>query len=363
MGIFTTIIVRPIFNLLVIIYNYLPGHDFGIAIIIFTALIRLALWPLMKKQLHQMKVMRKLQPEMKRIKQETKGDKQKEARLMQELYKEQGINPFGSIGVLILQLPILIGLYEGLRRIINDPHQIVSFPYSGVEHLGWIQHIAHNIHDFHATLFGVVDLTRSAASSHGFYWPAFILVLLAAILTYYQSKQMQPTDKNARKLRDIIKASGQGKQADQSEMNAAIGRSTRYFLPAILFIFMIQYTSAISLYILTSSLVAYLQQLYILREDTEDMEKLADKKSRKKSSGADANSSGKGAIIEGELAEKSDKPAPKPEKPKPQKPSKKSAKQPAKSQASKSASSKPPASLARPKAYSKTGGKKKRKKR
>jgi len=98
---FTTFIVQPIFNLLVLIYAMLPGHNFGFAIIIFTVLVRLLLWPLVKKQLHQTKAMRKVQPELKRIKAAAKGDKRKEQQLMMELYKERGINPFGSIGILI----------------------------------------------------------------------------------------------------------------------------------------------------------------------------------------------------------------------------------------------------------------------
>ena len=97
---FTTIITRPIFNLLVLIYALLPGHNFGLSIIIFTVVIRILLWPLVKKQLHQAKAMRKLQPELKRIKQATKGNRQKESMMLMELYKERGISPFGSIGIL-----------------------------------------------------------------------------------------------------------------------------------------------------------------------------------------------------------------------------------------------------------------------
>jgi YidC/Oxa1 family membrane protein insertase len=73
---FTTLIVQPIFNLLVLIYALLPGHNFGFALIIFTVIIRLLLWPLVKKQLHQARAMRELQPEIKKIKQATMGDRQ-----------------------------------------------------------------------------------------------------------------------------------------------------------------------------------------------------------------------------------------------------------------------------------------------
>ena len=131
---FTTLIVQPIFNLLVLIYALIPGHNFGISIIIFTIIIRLLLWPLVKKQLHQAKVMRQVQPQLKKIKADAKGDRQKESQMMMELYKEKGINPLGSIGILLVQLPIFLALYSGIRRIIDNPHQIITFAYAPLQH-------------------------------------------------------------------------------------------------------------------------------------------------------------------------------------------------------------------------------------
>ena len=115
---FTTIIVQPIFNLLAFIYAILPGHNFGLAIIIFTIVVRILMWPLVKKQIHHAKAMRELAPELRKIKIAAKGDRQKESALTMELYKEKEINPFASLGIILVQLPILIGLYVGLRRII-----------------------------------------------------------------------------------------------------------------------------------------------------------------------------------------------------------------------------------------------------
>ena len=67
-SIFDVVIVKPIFNLLVGIYDILPGHNFGLALIIFAIVVRLLMWPLVKKQLHQARAMKKLQPEIKKIK-------------------------------------------------------------------------------------------------------------------------------------------------------------------------------------------------------------------------------------------------------------------------------------------------------
>ncbi len=298
---FTTLIVKPIFNLLVLIYAMLPGHNFGLAIILFTVLIRVLMWPLVKKQLHNAKAMRELQPELKRIKKEAAGDRQKESMMVMELYKERGINPFSSIGVLILQLPILIGLYSGIRRIITDPHNLVSFAYAPLQHIGWLQTLASDIGRFDHTLFGVVDLTRSAVEkTGGIYWPAMLLVLGSAVTQYYQSKQLMPNDKNARKLRDILKDAGGGQQADQSEVNAAVGRSTRFFIPVMIFFLTVNIASALSLYWFVSGLVAMIQQGRVLTRDEEELEAEAGKPSKR---------SGKTRVyvIEGEVVNKSTK--------------------------------------------------------
>lgn len=281
---FTTFIVQPIFNILVLIYAVIPGHNFGLAIILFTVLMRLIMWPLVKKQLHHTKIIRKLQPELKKIKKAAKGDRQKESMLMMELYRERGINPFAPLGPLLIQLPIFIGLYSGLRRIVDDPGQLTSFAYPFVQNIDWMQTIAADIHKFDETLFGVVDLTRSAIGSEGFYLPAFIIVVASVIVQFFQAKQIMPQDAEARSLRQILKEAGQGKQADQSEVNAAVGRSTLYLLPALIFLFTVGIASALSLYWLAAGVVAYIQQSIVLNKDVEELEAEADKKPKTKKS-------------------------------------------------------------------------------
>jgi len=275
---FQALIVKPIFNLLVLIYGLLPGHNFGLSIIIFTVVVRLLMWPLIKKQLHQAKAMRDLQPEIKRIKAATKGNKQQESVMMMELYKERGISPLGSIGTLIIQFIILIGLYIGLRHVVDNPHAILDNSYSWIRNLSWLKALAADIHRFDATLFGVVDLTRPALK-HGqpIYYPALIIVLGSAVAQYFQSKQLMPQSKDSRSLRTILKEAGSGTPADQGEVNAAIGRGTRFILPLFIIFFTISLASALSLYWLMSGIVAYIQQARILGKDETEMEAIADK--------------------------------------------------------------------------------------
>ncbi len=300
-SIFEVVIVKPIFNLLVLIYGILPGHNFGLSIILFTIIIRLLMWPLVKKQLHQAKAMRDLQPELKRIKKATKGNRQQESVMLMELYRERGISPFGSLGTLVVQLIILIGLYSGLRRVVTNPHAIIDYSYSWLHNLSGLKALAANIHSFDATLFGLVDLTKSAVHpGQRLYVPALIIVLGSAVAQFYQSKQLLPTPKDGRSLRTILKDAGSGKNAEQSEVNAAVGQSTKYLLPFMIVIFTISLASALSLYWLTSGIVAFIQQDRILGKDEVEMEQLADK-------------AGQTTVIEGEVIEtKTTKPASKP---------------------------------------------------
>lgn len=289
---FTTFIVQPIFNLLVLIYALIPGHNLGLSLIVFTILIRLLMWPLVKKQLHHAKAMRELQPEIKRIKAQTKGNRQQESLLMMELYKEKQVNPFSSLGILVVQIPILIGLFSGIHKIINNPHALIDFSYEPIRNLGWMQKLAGDINLLDNTLINLVDLTRAALDkAGGVYWPAMIIVVAGAIMQYYQSKQLLPQDKEQRSLRAILKEASSGKQSDSSEVNAAVGRSTRWLLPAMIFIFTVNIASALSLYFLTSGIVAYIQQAKILNQDKEEMQTVA-------------TGAGKKRVIEGEVVEK-----------------------------------------------------------
>lgn len=301
---FTALIVKPIFNLIVLIYALIPGHNFGLAIILFTVLVRLLMWPLVKKQLHQTKAIKRLQPEIKRIKASAKGDKQKESMLMMELYKERGINPFASFGIILVQLPIFIGLYSGLKRLVDNPQVVSDFTYGFVRNMSWIKELSADITKFDSTLFGAVDLTRAALEkSGGVYWPAMFIVIGSAVMQYYQSKQLLPTDKDSKGLRRILKEAGEGKQADQADVNAAIGRSTRYLIPGMIFLVTVNIASALSLYWLTSGIVAFWQQSKVLNSDEEEMEKVADKPASKKSQ-----------AIEGEIISTKSTPTKRPKK-------------------------------------------------
>lgn len=267
---FTTVIVQPIFNLLVAIYALIPGHNFGLAIVLFTLVIRWLMYPLLKKQLFHTKAMRSLQPELKRIKKEAAGDKQKESMLTMALYKEKQINPLSSLGLVIVQIPLFLALFSCLKRIVEDPNAVINFSYSWVRDFSWMKTLASDIGRFDNTLFGLVDLSRSAlGKTGGIYWPAMIIVIGSSAIQYFQIKQTMPTDKEARKLKQILKDAGSGKNADQAEVNAALSRNMSYIFPVMIFFLTVSFAAALSLYWLVSGLVAFIQQDRLLKKDEE----------------------------------------------------------------------------------------------
>ncbi len=282
MNIFDLIIVQPIFNLLLGLYSIIPGGDFGVSLIIFTILVRFALFPLVKKQLHQTQAMKKMQPELKRIKAKAKGNKQMESMMMLELYKKHGVNPFRSIGILLIQLPIFIALYSVIRIFTQNRAEIAHYTYSFMQNIGPIHQLIQHPNQFNEKLFGIIDLTKTAFSNHGVDLFVVVLALLAATTQYIMSKQTMPQAESKKRLRDVMAEAADGKQADQSEMNAIVSGKMIKVLPFFMFFIMISVPGALALYYAVSNLVAVGQQSYLLKKDEEEMEEIADEPDIKK---------------------------------------------------------------------------------
>lgn len=296
MNIFDLLIVQPIFNLLIGLYSIIPGGDFGISLIIFTVLVRFAMYPLIKKQLHQTQAMKKLQPELKKIKAKTKGNRQMESMMMMELYKKHGVNPFRSIGILLIQLPIFIALYSVIQIFTLHRDEIAKFSYGFVEQLAPVQQLIQHPEQFNEKLLGVVDLTKSAFTTNGVDIFLVLLAIVAAVTQYIMTKQTMPQQENSKRLRDVMAEAAEGKQADQSEMNAIVMGKMAKVLPFVMFFIMISVPGALALYYAVSNIVAVGQQSYLLRKDEEELEELADEPTKKPGKKATAKAREKAAV-------------------------------------------------------------------
>lgn len=286
MSFFDEFIVRPILNLLMAIYSLIP--DFGISIIVFTILVRLLLWPLIKKQLHQAKAMRKMQPELAKIKKQYAKNPQMRNLAMMELYKKHNISAFGSIGVLIIQLPILIAMYRVVQIFVSSRADLGKYVYDFVKNLPVANNLVNNPDQFNQNFLGIIDLTQHAVSKDGIIIGLLVLAGVAAYLQYLTSKQLSPQSDSKRKLRDILAEAGGGKEADQSEVNAIMTRKMMKFMPIMMFMVTIYLPAALALYLATASAVGYLQNHIILKQDSLEMEEVANKKTAPQKSIASA---------------------------------------------------------------------------
>lgn len=276
MNIFDILVVQPIFNLLIGLYSVIPGGDFGVSVILFTIIVRFALYPLVKKQLHQTQAMKKLQPQLAKIKAKSKGNKQLESMQMLELYKENGINPFRTIGILLIQLPIFIALYSVIQIFTAHRDNIAKFTYDFMEGIAPIKALIENPDTFNKMFLGFVDLTKTAFVDGRIDIFLVILALIAAYTQYIMGKQTMPHNESKKRLRDVMAEAAEGKQADQAEMNAIVMTKMMRVMPFIMFFIMINLPGALALYYATSNIVAVIQQSFLLKKDEEELEEIAE---------------------------------------------------------------------------------------
>lgn len=273
---FQTFVLDPIFNLLLALYSVVPGGDFGVAIILFTVIVRTIMYPLLRKQLNQTALMRKLQPQLAKIKKAAAGNRQLEAMQQMELYKKYGVKPFSSIGVLLIQLPIFIALYQVIQIMTMHRDQVARHAYDVIEKLAPIQQIIQHPEQFNQHALGFIDITRTAMGKDGIDIALFILAIIAGATQYIISKQIMPTTGKKRTIRQIMADAAEGKQADAADMNTAIASNMATIMPFFMFFIMINLPGALALYYVISNIIQMAQQHYILKQDEVEMDEIAD---------------------------------------------------------------------------------------
>lgn len=222
----------------------LPGHDFGIAVIILTLIIRFAMWPLTGKQLRSQKKMQALQPEIAKLKVQAAGDKQKEQQLLMELYKEKEINPFSACLPLLVQFPFLIALFFVLKKTTLPIDQFSALLYAPVRNLPYIQQLLTSQVAYKPELLGFLSMSA----------PSAMLAVIAGITQYIQVKMIAP------------------KNIDPSDQQAKMTSSMNYLFPAMTTFIAWKLPAALPLYWITGNSVAIFQQWLIMREEVDKME-------------------------------------------------------------------------------------------
>lgn len=298
------IVVRPIVNILFVIFNLV--HDFGLAIIIFTILVKLLMMPLTKRQLNQTKLIRKIQPELTQIKKNCKGNKQLESLQTMDLYKRYNVKPFASILTLIIQLPIFIAIFSAIRviatplpqdNLMNRAYDIVAYEGSEIKDLEEKQEVyladltnteipaeEKAAYDFQPQLFGLINLNVKASDAlmGKFSWSAlFILVcaVMASVVQYWATKQQMPSGKSEKKkkFRDILKEAKDGKEIDESDISSMTTGQMSAMMPIMMFIIMFNLNGALAFYYFLSNVITVIQQRSVLKKVDAEIDATTDK--------------------------------------------------------------------------------------
>jgi len=217
-------------NALLFIYN-LVGQNFGIAIILFTILIRIVTWPLNAQQMKGAKAMQDLQndKDWQAIQKKYAKDKEKLAQEQMRVYREKGINPFGSCLPTLIQFPILIALYQSIiRALAATPLDLLKLSQS----------INPNF----------LDVAKLIPLNSKFLWmnlgqpePYYILAIVVAATTYLQSKLTLPPSTNP------------------NDQSAAMGQSMTITMPLMLGWFALTFPSGLAVYFITSNVLGIVQ--------------------------------------------------------------------------------------------------------
>lgn len=237
---FHVILYQPLFNLLILLYEYIPGRDFGVAVIVLTLITRIIVYPLAAKSIKSQKAMTELQPKLKKIKKKYKNNKEKEMKAVLALYKESDINPASGCLPLLIQLPILIALYrvfwEGLQP----------------DSMKWLYNFVSNPGSIDPIFLGFLNLDK----------PEYLLAFIAGILQYIQVKMtlsktpLSSESKDKKNKIDFV-------QMMQTQMVYLFPIFTVYILSPMS---SWKLPSAIALYWIVTTLFAIWQQYSIFRE-------------------------------------------------------------------------------------------------
>jgi YidC/Oxa1 family membrane protein insertase len=233
-----TLILDPMINTLLLIYSFL-GQNFGLAIIAFTIIVRLITFPLTAQQMKSAKAMQDMQKSKKwqDMQKKYKGDREKLAQEQMKLYKEMGVNPFGSCLPTIIQFPIIIGLYQAIiRALAVTPIQLLNLS----DHIYPFINASALIPLNNRFLWMDLSLPEKdfGLAIAGIGIP--ILAILVVISTYLQSKLMTPT-------------------TAPGESGAGMTQAMNLYMPLFMGYLAYTFSSGLALYFVASNLVGVLQ--------------------------------------------------------------------------------------------------------
>ena len=231
LSLFNTIVYDPLYNGLVYLVDVIPTHDMGIAVVALTILVRIIVFPLSQRAVKTQMAMKKLVPDIEALKTKFKDDKEAQSRAIFALYKERGIHPFSGLLLVLVQLPVLIGLYVVFARGgLPTIDTTLLYPFVHIPDI------------VNMEFLGIFDMKGHS----------IVLALLAAVTQFlYIRLSMGP-----RKTIDPspVESTLSGDMAQSFDV------TTRYAMPAMIAVIAYTVTAAAPLYWVTSNSAMLLQE-------------------------------------------------------------------------------------------------------
>lgn len=225
---YTELLWRPLFNGLVWFYTVLPVRDLGLAIIALTLIMRLILAPLLWKAQNAQRGLASIQPEIKKIQERFKNNREAQGKALMELYASHKVNPFSGCLILLLQFPILIALFQVFQQGL-DPSQL-SYLYPFVSNPGTINPVS----------FGMLDLAKGN----------IYLGFVAALAQYLQTRIAAPAP--------LQPVSG-------GDFSKIFQWQTTYLFPALILVWSYQLPAALTLYWTVLNILGIVQEIVVRR--------------------------------------------------------------------------------------------------
>jgi len=234
-----TLFFDPIYNTLVFFIDIVPGGDIGLAIIFATIVVKTILLPLSLKAARTQYAMREIEPKLKELKEKYKDKREELARATMDVYKSAGVNPFSSIVLLFIQIPIIIALYLSISRgggvVLPEINTDLLYSFIAVpEHVTML-------------FLGFVDMAAKSLP----------LAMLAGGTQYIHTSLSLPKSKPREK---------DAKPNFKDDLAHSMQLQMRYVMPVIIFVVAYTFSAAIALYFTVSNLSAIAQEYVVRRK-------------------------------------------------------------------------------------------------
>lgn len=232
---YNVLLYQPIFNALVFLYDIIPGHDIGVAILLLTVIIKIILNPLTAKSLRSQRDLQRIQPKIQELQQKFKNQKDVLSQELMKLYKAEKVNPFSSCLPLLIQLPFFIAVFSVFRNGLTQPESL-NMLYPFIYNPGSINHFT----------FGIIDLAKDKN---------ILFSVLAGITQFWQGKML------------VQKKPPQKVPGSKDEsMTVAMNMQMTYIMPLFTIYISWLLPAGLVLYIVVTTLLTVFQQYRIFKK-------------------------------------------------------------------------------------------------